>query len=94
MDGHSSRMVIGASAVALALFLAACGDGSDDPPAAAATHHRSAVDDHRGAIDDGSHRSAIRAQDDRPGGGAGPRGRHDEGARRPRRRGDVADAAG
>ena len=37
MDGHSSRMVIGASAVALALFVAACGDGSDDPPAAAAT---------------------------------------------------------
>ena len=43
MDGHSSRMVIGASAVALALFVAACGDGSDDPPAAAVNgrpHHR------------------------------------------------------
>jgi D-alanyl-D-alanine carboxypeptidase len=37
MDGHSSRIVIGASAAALALFLAACGGESDDATAAATT---------------------------------------------------------
>jgi D-alanyl-D-alanine carboxypeptidase len=34
MDGHSSRIVIGASAAALALMLAACGGGSDDATSA------------------------------------------------------------
>ena len=51
-----------------------------------------------GAGDDGDdtgHRWAIGAQDDRPGGAAGPRGRRPrQGPRRPRRRGGVADAAG